>query len=254
MDKEVKLYKLIDILGDIKRSGPIQWKIDRFRTSDIKDHIFDLILITKLLKPYLPAYIDTEKMIDYAIVHDLTEVITGDITTFEGITKEEKKRVEKIAREYLIEKYQSILNINTLLEDFENSKDLEAKTLHMIDKVHSSIEFLKYDNEKKVDMDNPEIIECLRENPRIVKLKKQGLSLGELFYVWHLSSVNFTEEEIIKYNISKEDADTITYVIKKFMKAIFEQSKKIYKIEEEFPVEATIYRDINEKPKIKIHK
>ena len=254
MEKEVKLYELFDILGDIKRSGPIQWKIDRFRTSDIKDHIFDLILITKLLKPYLPAYIDTEKMIDYAIVHDLTEVITGDITTFEEIKKKEKKRVEKIARDYLIEKYQSILNINTLLEDFENSKDLEAKTLHMIDKVHSSIEFLKYDNEKKVDMDNPEIIECLRENPRIVKLKKQGLSLGELFYVWHISSVNFTEEEIMKYNISKEDADKITSSIKAFMNSLFEQEKSKEKIEEDFPVEATIYRDINEKPKTKIHR
>lgn len=124
----------------------------------------------------------------------------------------------------------------------------------MIDKVHSSIEFLKYDNEKKVDMDNPEIIECLRENPRIVKLKKQGLSLGELFYVWHISSVNFTEEEIMKYNISKEDADTITSSIKTFMNSLFEQEKSKEKIEEDFPVEATIYRDINEKPKTKIHK
>ena len=96
MEKEVKLYELFDILGDIKRSGPIQWKIDRFRTSDIKDHIFDLIVIIKMLKPYLPAYINTEKMIDYAIVHDLTEVITGDITTFEGITKEEKKELKKL--------------------------------------------------------------------------------------------------------------------------------------------------------------
>lgn len=173
-------------------------------------------------------------------------MITGDITTFEGITKEEKKRVEKLAREYLISEYQSMLNINTLLDDFENSKDIEAKTLHMIDKVHSSIEFLKYDNEKKVDMDNPEIIECLRENPRIVKLKKQGLSLGELFYVWHLSSVNFTEEEIMKYNISKEDADRITSSIKEFMESIFEKSKNIHKIKEDFPEKATIYRYINE--------
>ena len=254
MNKEANLYLLFDMLGDIKRSGPIQWKIDRFRTSDIKDHILDLIVITKLLKPYLPAYINTDKMIDYAIIHDLTEVITGDITTFEGITKEEKKRVEKLAREYLISEYQSMLNINTLLDDFENSKDIEAKTLHMIDKVHSSIEFLKYDNEKKVDMDNPEIIECLRENKEVVELKKQGLSLGEIFYVWHLKSVNFTDEEIIKYNISKEDADRITSSIKEFMESIFEKSKNIHKIKEDFPEEATIYRDINEKPKIKIHK
>ena len=49
MEKEAKLFFLFDMLGDIKRSGPIQWKIDRFRTSDIKNHILDLIVITKLL-------------------------------------------------------------------------------------------------------------------------------------------------------------------------------------------------------------
>ena len=70
-----------------------------------------------------------------------------------------------------------------------------------------------------------------------------------------MSSVNFTEEEIMKYNISKEDADTITYFIREFMKSIFEQSKKINNKEEDFPVEATIYKNVNEEnPKTKIHK
>ena len=59
---------------------------------------------------------------------------------------------------------------------------------------------------------------------------------------------------MIKYNISNEDADTITTSIKTFMNSLFEQEKSKEKIEEDFPVEATIYRDINEKPKIKIHK
>ena len=245
MEKEAKLYLIFDMLGDLKRSGPIQWQIDRFRTEDIKDHVFDLILMSKLLKPYLPSYVDTNRMIDYAIIHDLEEVITGDITTFEGITKEEKDRVNKIAMNYLIKEYGDLININSLFNDFENSVDIEAKTLHMLDKVNSSIAFLKYDSEKKVDMDNPKIIECLRNNPGVVKLKNEGLSLGEIFYRWHLKSVKFDCEELYKYNISDEDANKIVNAIKSLMSAIHDQIKNIDDIKADFPKEATLYKNIN---------
>ena len=79
-EKEVKLFMLFDILGDMVRSGMIQWKVDRERLEDVKDHIMDLILITKILAPHFPSYVDINKMIDYIIVHDLPEAITGDIS------------------------------------------------------------------------------------------------------------------------------------------------------------------------------
>ena len=246
MNKEAKLYVLFDMLGDLVRSGSLQWKINRFRTEDVKDHVVDLILMTKLLKPYFPSYINTDKMTDYAIVHDLAEVITGDITTFEGVTKEEKERVNRLAIRYLIDEYGDVLNIENILNDYESQIDIEAKTLHMLDKVNSSIPFLKYDSENKVDMDNPEIIECLRTNPGVVKLKNEGLSLGEIFYVLHLKSVNITEDERIKYNISKDDADTITNAIKTFMEQTKSNIQHAYAIKEEFPKEATLYKHINE--------
>lgn len=245
MDKEAKLFLLFDMLGDLVRSGPLQWKIKRFRTEDVKDHVFDLIIMTKLIKKKLPNYIDTDKMIDYAIVHDLEEVITGDITTFEGITREEKERVNKIAMDYLIDEYGDIININRLLNGFEDKADIEAKVLHMLDKVNSSIAFLKYDSENEVDMDNPEIIECLRCNPDVLRLRGQGMSLGEIFYVWHLRSVNFTDEELVKYNISREDADAIVAVIKSLMKSIHDQIKRVNEITNSFPNEATVYRKVN---------
>lgn len=246
MDKEARLYLTFDMLGDLRRSGPLQWKVDRFRTEDVKDHVFDLILMTKLIEPYMPSYIDTDKMIDYAIVHDLEEVITGDITTFEGITKEEKERVNKIAMDYLINEYKDILNINRLLTDFENKSDIEAKVLHMLDKVNSSISFLKYDSENKVDMDNPAIIECLRTNKDVLKLRSEGLSLGEIFYRWHLRSVSFTLEESLRYNISKEDENLIVTTIKSLMTSIHDQINHINDIVNNFPEDATKYRFVND--------
>lgn len=248
MEKEARLYLLFDMLGDLVRSGPQQWKIKRFRTEDVKNHIFDLILMTKIIKPWLPGYIDTDKMIDYAIVHDLAEVITGDITTFEGITREEKERVNKIAIAFLSNEYGDIINLKRLINDYENKNDIEAKILHMLDKINSCIPFLKYDNEKEVDMDNPLIIECLRNNPGVVELRKQGLRLGELFYRWHLKSVNITDEEIKKYNISTEDAKIITNTIKILIKSIHDQIPIMKEITESFPKEATLYRHINKDP------
>ncbi len=247
MEKETRLYLILDMLGDLKRSGPIQWQVDRSRTTDIKDHVFDLIVKIKFLKPYLPEFIDTEKMIDYAIVHDLAEVITGDITTFEGVTKEEKVRVERIATNYLISEYGNIMNYEKLINNFYDLGDIEAKILHMLDKVSSSIEFMKYDYEHKVDMDNPLIVESLRTNPGVVKLKEQGLSLGEIFYVWHLKAVSFTEEEIKKYNISREDANKIEDVIKTFMSVLKNQISNLNEVTDEFPAEAMPYRYINER-------
>ena len=257
MEKEARLFLLFDMLGDLKRSGPVQWQVDRSRTSDIKDHVFDLIGEIRLLKPYLPKYINTERMIDYAIVHDLTEVITGDITTFEGVSKEEKARVDKLATDYLIETYGDTMNIENLLSSYNKRDTIEAVTLHMLDKISSSIEFLKYDYEKKVDMDNPDIVESLRCNPGVVKLKEQGLSLGEIFYVWHLRSVVITDEELTKINkyrykytdelVSREDADKIVDTIKTFMGCLHDQISKLDEVTEDFPKEAMVYRYINER-------
>lgn len=243
--KEAKLFLIFDMLGDLKRSGAVQWKVKREKTEYVKDHVFDLIIITKLIKPYLPKFVDIDKIIDYAIVHDLEEAITGDITGFEGVSKEEKNRVNKIAMDYLIDTYGDILTLNKLFNEFENSETIEAKILHMLDKISSSIPFMKYDNEELIDMDNSEIIESLRTNPGVVKLKQQGLTLGEIFYVWHLKSVNISDDELNKYNISRENADMITNAIKNIMLAIHDEIPHLKEIEEDFPKEAMLYKNIN---------
>ena len=43
-----------------------------------------------------PPELEKEKCIKIAIVHDLAECITGDITPYDGITPEEKHKLEGI--------------------------------------------------------------------------------------------------------------------------------------------------------------
>lgn len=240
---EVKLFMIFDILGDIVRSGPIEWCVDRKRLEDVKDHEFDLIIIFKILRRYLPTNIDDNKVIDYMIVHDLPEAITGDITKFEGVPEEEKTRVNNLAIKYLTDKFNGILNFQTLFNNYENRVDIEAKVVKMIDKVHSSTTFIKYQSEKNIDTENPNIIPELRNIPFVDKGIKEGKDVADIFYEYHVKSVNITDEEVKKYNISREDADRIVTVIRAFFREFYQQKleRTLLDFKNDFPVEAMKY-------------
>lgn len=242
-NKEVKLFMIFDILGDTERTGPLLWKIDRFRLEDVKNHILDLLLITKILKPHLPENLDYNKIYDYIICHDLPEAITGDITKFEGISEEEIKRVTNIAINYLEKNFNHIIDFKRILNNYEKRTDIEAKFVHMIDKVHSSTTFIKYQNEKNIDIFNKEVIEELRNLPFVKERASIGKDVADIFYEFHIRAVNITDEELKKYNITREYANTIINVIKAFATEFYNQklNNTLQNVKQNFPQEAMIY-------------
>lgn len=242
-NKEVQLFMIFDILGDTERTGPLLWKIKRKRLEDIKNHILDLILLVRILKKDFPSNLDYNKIYDYIICHDLPETITGDITIFEGVSSDEIKRVTNIAIEYLSNKFSDILDFKTIFNNYENRSDIESKLVHMIDKLHSSTTFIKYQSEQNVDMNNPEIIPELRNHPFVVEKINEGKDLADIFFEFHMKSINITDEECIKYSISREDADTIVTTIRLFAKEIYNQklNNTLLDTKKDFPIEAMKY-------------
>lgn len=241
MELEAKLYMIFDILGDMERTGPLLWKVDRKRTEDIKDHVFDLIIITKLLRDKFPKCVDFEKLENYIICHDLEETITGDITAFEGVPHSEKDRVNRIAMNYLIERFNDVLDFNTYFNNFEDRKDIESHIAYMLDKVQSVIPFLKYDSEELIDMDNEEVLESLRCHPFVIERKKLGKTVSDIFFEYHMQSVKITDDDCLRCRISNEDARQIIKVITDFMNEIYKQSKNLDTIKADFPKEAQLY-------------
>jgi len=241
--KEVKLFMVFDILGDTERTGPLLWKIERKRLEDVKNHILDLLLIARMLKKYFPSSLNYDKINDYIICHDLPEAITGDITKFEGVSNEEIKRVTNIAISYLISEFENVLDFSSILNNYENRCDIEAKVVHMIDKVHSSSTFIKYQSEKNVDMDNPTIIKELRNHPFVVEKIKEGKDLADIFFEFHLKAVNITDEECERYGITRVDADKIVNAIRGFAYEMYEQklNKTLLDVKKYFPNEAMKY-------------
>ena len=240
---DVKLFMVFDILGDTERTGPNLWQINRFRLEDIKDHILDLTLIARILKKYFPDNIDYDKINDYILCHDLPEAITGDITKFEGVSSDEITRVTNLAISYLAEQFKDVMDLKTILTNYEEKADLESKIVNMIDKVHSSTTFIKYQSEQDIDMDNPNIIKALRNHPFVVEKINQGYDLADIFFEFHIKAVSFTDEELQKYNITRKQADTIVNAILGFATEFYnqKQNKTLLNVKDNFPKEAMKY-------------
>lgn len=240
---EVKLFMVFDILGDTIRTGPQLWCINRKRLEDVKNHIFDLLLIARILQKRLPNSLDFHKINDYILCHDLPEAIIGDITKFEGVSKEEIERVTKIAIDYLADKFGEVLNLNEILYNYENKVDIESKVVHMIDKVHSASTFIKYQSEQDIDMDNSNIIKNLTEHPFVIQKRKEGKDLGDIFFEFHMMEVAISDEDCEKYLISKDTANEIVATIKGFANELYhqKQQKTLVKGKEDFPKEAMKY-------------
>lgn len=241
--KQVRLFMVFDILADTERTGPLLWHIERKRIEDVKDHILDLLLIARMLKNYFPNVLDYNKVNDYILCHDLPEAITGDITKFEGVSNEEIDRVTNIAIEYLSAQFNDVLCFSKILNNYEKRVDIESKVVHMIDKVHSSIAFIKYQSEKNVDMDNPNIISSLRNHVFVVEKIAQGKDLADIFFDFHYRAIEITDEECEKYGVSREDSDKIVSVIQSFANEIYAQKVNgmLLDVKKDFPKGAMKY-------------
>ncbi len=242
--RDAKLFMVFDILGDTERSGPHMWQVDRFRLEDVKNHVLDLMLIMRLLRKYLPDTLDYDKMFDYILCHDLPEVITGDITKFEGVSEEERKRVTDMAIAYLDTTFGDSLDIGGILADYEAKADLEAKIVNMIDKVHSSTTFMKYECESHIDVDDPRIIPELRNMKFVDDRIKDGKDVADIFYEFHMRSINISDDECSKYEISREFGDYVVSVVRGFFDAMYEEKNNgtLCNSCNEFPKDAMVYK------------
>lgn len=243
-EKEVKLFMVFDILGDIVRSGPLQWNIKRFRLEDVKNHILDLLLIYRILEKHFPDILDFNKVFDYIVCHDLPEAITDDITGFEGVSSEEKDHVTRIAIEYLDKKFHKVMDFGKIINSYEERSDIEAKVVKMIDKVHSASTFIKYQSEREIDVNDAGILPQLRNSPVVIKGIEDGRDVADIFYEFHVKAINISNKECEKYAISRDDADKIVGTIKGFLDELYKQeiNGTLLDIEDDFPLEAMKYK------------
>ncbi|MBR4230717.1 MAG: HD domain-containing protein [Bacilli bacterium] len=182
MSKEqnvINYYLLCNKLKDVIRMGWISWGVKRERIESIAEHIFGVQMLAIAMKSEYKYDIDILKVIYMLAIHELGEIIIGDITPFE-IGQKEKIKKEHEAVHKILKPLIDGKQIEKLFLEFDARETPEAKFAYQCDKLECDIQCKLYDQEGCVDLNHQEGNQIINNN-LVKELLKTGCSWSNMW-------------------------------------------------------------------------
>ena len=177
MSKEenvIKYYVMCNKLKDVIRTGWKNWNVERERVESVAEHIFGVQMLAIAMKSEYEYDIDIMKVVFMLAVHELGEIVIGDLTMFE-ISKEEKAKREKEAVHKILCGLLDGKEIENLFTEFDSHSTKEAMFAYQCDKLECDLQSRLYDEEGCVDLNKQESNDLL-ENELVKKLLSEEKS------------------------------------------------------------------------------
>ena len=177
----LQFYLLATELKDKIRSGWKVWNIDRQRIESVAEHIYGTCILAISIDSQFELDIDLYKVIIMLVLHEIEEIKIGDLTPFDKVTKEEKRKIGKQAVEEVLSTLDKKVQYIELIEEFENMKTKESIFAKMCDKLEADIQCKLYCEEKSIDINRKENAHLLKDS-RVQKLLNNGeKTVADLF-------------------------------------------------------------------------
>ncbi len=151
----INYYVLCNKLKNIIRTGWKDWNVKRERVESIAEHIYGVQMLALAMKSEYEYDIDIMKVIYMLAIHELGEIIIGDLTQFQ-ITKEEKVKLEHDAVHKILGSLIDKEEIEKIFLEFDEHKTKESLFAYQCDKLECDIQCKLYDLEGCVDLNNQE--------------------------------------------------------------------------------------------------
>lgn len=194
IQKLIQFYLLATKLKDKIRSGWKTWNIDRERVESVAEHIYGTCILAIAIDSEFDLNIDIYKVVMMLVLHEIEEVKIGDLTPFDKITKEEKRRIGKQAVEEVLAPLSKGINYIELIEEFEKLETKESKFARMCDKLEADLQAKIYCEEKSIEMYDDKNAHLLQDD-RIKGLIEHGAKSVADLYIEYDRPV-FTEEVV----------------------------------------------------------
>ncbi|UCH88173.1 MAG: HD domain-containing protein [Thermoplasmata archaeon] len=132
-------------LKRIKRSGWLRYDIPEVES--VADHSYRLAVLCMLVSRNIGVSdrLDAIKMLKMALLHDLAEILTGDITPKDGISREAKSRLEAGAMKQILNDVDDDGELFGLWEEYNTGKTEEAKIVNALDKLEMAFQAKEYE-------------------------------------------------------------------------------------------------------------
>lgn len=132
------IFDIILHLKTVPRSG-WQKKLGIKRPESVADHAFGVVAIAMILSD--SKGLDSAKVLKMAILHDLAESITGDLTPDDG-PKSKKIKLENLAMKKILSSLEPKIQrqYQSVWMEYQKNETPEAKLLHQVDKLEMALQ------------------------------------------------------------------------------------------------------------------
>ena len=206
----IRYYVLCNKLKSVIRTGWKDWHVNAERIESVAEHIYGVQMLAIAIQSEYQYNIDLNKVIMMLAVHELEEILIGDLTQFQ-ISKAEKiiighKAVEDVLGDLLYKD-----EIKNLILEFDERKSSEALFAHYCDKLECDLQSRIYDEKGYVDLKNQEGNETYND-PTVQKYIKSNMYWSEMWLKYGQEKYNYDE------NFKKISDYALTHKIIEFQK------------------------------------
>ena len=137
----IDFFRMAGRLKRIPRSGWVEIGIDS--PESVADHTFRTAILCMIFSDL--EGLDELKMLQMALIHDLPEVITGDLTPSER-TSTAKKREEDAMKKLLnLLPEKQRVKYQNVWREYEECKTAEAKAVRQLEKLEMALQAKEYE-------------------------------------------------------------------------------------------------------------
>ncbi|PFH59952.1 hypothetical protein XA68_11661 [Ophiocordyceps unilateralis] len=143
-------FHMLERLKTTKREGWRRFGI--LEGESISDHMYRMSMISMLAPASLSPRLNLGKCIKMCLIHDMAELLVGDITPKDGVAKPEKHRREASTMDFLTEDLLGGVEggvageeIRAIWQEYEDSQTLDSKFVHDVDKMELLLQMVEYE-------------------------------------------------------------------------------------------------------------
>lgn len=200
----LKFYLLATSLKNKIRQGSIYWNVQGPRRESVAEHIYDTCILAIAIDSEYNLGIDLKRVLEMLIIHELEEIVIGDITPFDNITEEEKLEIGKKAVLDILSSLTKKEDYISLTTEFNSRETKEAKFAHLCDKLDFDIQMKLYTDKGLITLDE-NFDSPVFKSTKIKNILKNGAKTpSDVFY----------EYDVSKYKDNPEFKDLLDYSYK----------------------------------------
>lgn len=183
----MRFYVLATKLKYKIRSGwnDTHWNISSKRRESVAEHVYGTCILAISIDSEFNCDINLNKVLKMLVLHEIGEVIIGDITQFDGISPEEKKEREHQAIIKVVGDLIKREEITSLVFEFDERKTKEAIFAYLCDKLEADLQSKIYQDmgchNSLDDQKNNKVF----NNPKAQKMVADGAKTAfDIWYEW----------------------------------------------------------------------